>query len=169
MLGREGIFLKKAYGLACAGAIAAGCALHFLFDCCPNPLTALLSPVSESVWEHLKLIFWPMLLAAAVLRLNSDRPLALWSGFLCAQLFAPALLLSLYYLLRCGFGVTGLALDIALYVAVMAGGFRLAAAVEQRPGAARLGAVLVLPVILYGIALILFTFAPPDAAMFRIA
>lgn len=160
--------MKKAYGLACAGAIAAGCALHFVFDWWPNPLTALLSPVSESVWEHLKLLFWPMLPAAALLRLKSARPLALWSGFLGAELAAPVLLLSAYYILCCGFGVMGLALDIALYVAAMSGSFCLAAAVYQWPKAERVGAWLILPVILYGASLVLFTFAPPDAPIFAI-
>ena len=33
-------------------AAALGAALHFLFAWLPNPLTALVSPVRESVWEH---------------------------------------------------------------------------------------------------------------------
>ena len=41
------------------GAALAGTALHFLHSWLPNPLTALFAPVNESVWEQLKLLFWP--------------------------------------------------------------------------------------------------------------
>ena len=33
-------------------AAAAGIVLHFLFHWFPNPALALISPVRESVWEH---------------------------------------------------------------------------------------------------------------------
>ena len=48
-------------------AAALGAALHFLFAWLPNPLTALVSPVRESVWEHVKLLYFPLLGAALVL------------------------------------------------------------------------------------------------------
>jgi hypothetical protein len=41
-------------------ALAAG--WHFLHDVVPNPVTAALSPVNESPWEHAKLFFVPALL-----------------------------------------------------------------------------------------------------------
>ena len=46
-------------------AAALGVLLHFLFDWFPNPVTALFSPVRESIWEHVKLIYFPLLAAAA--------------------------------------------------------------------------------------------------------
>ena len=44
----------------------AGTLLHFLYDWVPNPLTALVSGVNESVWEHMKLLFVPVFLYLAV-------------------------------------------------------------------------------------------------------
>ena len=42
---------------------AAGILSHFLYQWSgKNPLLALISPVNESTWEHMKLIFFPMLL-----------------------------------------------------------------------------------------------------------
>ena len=32
---------------------------HFLYEWLPNPFFALFAPVSESVWEHLKIVFYP--------------------------------------------------------------------------------------------------------------
>jgi uncharacterized membrane protein YhaH (DUF805 family) len=46
-----------------------GTILHFLYDWLGrSPLIAPFSGVNESTWEHMKLLFWPMLLFAAVQR-----------------------------------------------------------------------------------------------------
>ena len=46
-----------------AGAVfmvVLGSALHFLFDLAGGwPTLALIAAVNESIWEHLKLAFWP--------------------------------------------------------------------------------------------------------------
>ena len=38
--------------LAFAVTTVAGACLHFLYALLPNPVTALFSPVNESLWEH---------------------------------------------------------------------------------------------------------------------
>lgn len=46
---------------------ALGTFLHFLFDITGgSPAAGLFSAVNESIWEHLKLLFYPMLLFSAV-------------------------------------------------------------------------------------------------------
>ncbi len=59
--------LNKKVFVVWLGTMVLGVLLHFLYEWLPNPLTALLAPVRESLWEHVKLIFWPLLLAGAVL------------------------------------------------------------------------------------------------------
>ena len=47
--------------------VLAGTALHFLYDWTGGAAwAAVASAVNESVWEHMKLLFWPMLLYTAV-------------------------------------------------------------------------------------------------------
>lgn len=42
--------------------IVAGTLMHFAFDKSgKNPFVGIISPVNESTWEHLKLLFFPML------------------------------------------------------------------------------------------------------------
>ena len=42
--------------------IIVGTLLHFIYQWSgANPLAAIFGAVNESVWEHLKLLFWPML------------------------------------------------------------------------------------------------------------
>lgn len=158
--------MKKAYWIALIVAAVGGTALHFLYALLPNAVTALIAPVNESVWEHLKLLFWPTLAAALVLSFRAkDRP-RLWSGFLIALLAMPAALLTAYYGLR-AIGVEGLAVDIALYYLTMAGGFYLAWRLRRSERAAALGGIALMLVMLYGTALILFTFAAPPLEIFR--
>ena len=159
--------MKKAFTIACIAAMAAGTALHFLYDLLPNPLTALISPVNESVWEHLKLLYWPTLAAAGFLAFRSRRPYALWGGFFLAELLMPVVLVGAYYLLKCAFGVEGLWIDIGLYILVMIFGFSLAYFGEKRGKLGEAAAYLLLPMVLYGAALILFTFCAPPLGIFR--
>ena len=88
--------MKKRFWLAFGIAVLAGTGLHFLYDVCPVPLVGLFAPVNESVWEHLKLLYWPFLAAGFFLCLHApDAPRA-WSGFLLAQLVMPLALLGTY-------------------------------------------------------------------------
>ena len=118
--------MKRKWWTVCFLSILAGSALHFLYDLWPNPLTAVFAPVNESVWEHLKLLYWPFLAAAFVLTKDEADGRKSWCGLLAGLLGAPLLLLGAYYTLLSGFALYGLPLDLILYALAMAGGFGLA-------------------------------------------
>ncbi|MBQ3357227.1 MAG: hypothetical protein IJG45_09005 [Oscillospiraceae bacterium] len=158
--------MKKKFLIAAVIGIVGGAALHFLYDALPNPLTALVSPVNESAWEHLKLLFWPMLLTAFPLARGTDDRYAFWGGIFAAELLMPLFLLGGFYLLQCGFWVYSLPLDIALYVVTMALGYLAAYWIFKSKKLERLAVWLLIPVILYGASLILFTFAAPQLGVF---
>lgn len=158
--------MKKRFVLAFFVTAAAGSALHFAYDWLPVPLVGLFAPVNESVWEHLKLLFWPMLAAGFILCRKKPDQMRAWSGFLAALLLMPLGLLGIYYLLAAGFGVTALWIDLALYYLTLAGGFWLAYQAEKSGRWSFLSGVMVLLVGLYGAALILFTLAPPELPIF---
>lgn len=158
--------MRRKWYLTALAAIAAGSGLHFLYDLWPNALTAVFAPVNESVWEHLKLLYWPFLAAAFfLLRGFPDRRRG-WSAFLPALLAMPAFLLGSYYALRCGFAVYGLAVDLALYALTMALGFLLAHRLLQTVRAEAFCGILVIAAGVYGAALALFSFAPPQLPVF---
>ena len=156
--------MKRRWLLTALGAILAGAGLHFLWQALPNPLFALISPVNESVWEHLKLLYWPMLAAALVLA-RGPRRIAVWAGFFPAIVLQPVVLLALYYGLR-ALGVQGLAVDLTLYVLTMAGGFLLAARLSRSGPVRRLTGVSLLAVMLYGAALVLLRSRPRRSGSF---
>ena len=157
--------MKRAYIISAVLAAAAVTALHFLYTISPNLISALLAPVNESVWEHLKLLFWPVLGAAVVLSTRAPCRIRLWCGFLTALLAMPVFLLGMYYLLR-RLGLSGLALDILLYYVTIFGGFWLAWHLQRAGRLQRHCGILLMLVILYGAGLILFTFAAPPLKLF---
>lgn len=118
--------MKRKWWTVCFLSILAGSALHFLYDLWPNPLTAVFAPVNESVWEHLKLLYWPFLAAAFVLTKDEADGRKSWCSLLAGLLGTPLLLLGTYYTLLSGFALYGLPLDLILYALAMAGGFALA-------------------------------------------
>ena len=122
--------------------------------------------MNESVWEHLKLFFWPTLAAAFVLTRKNEDGQRAWSGWLLAELVMPVLCMGVFYMLSCGFGVEALWVDIALYVLVMAAGFWIAYWQTATGHGAWCAGVLVIAVGLYGAALILFTLAPRELRVF---
>ena len=158
--------MKKRFWIAFVLTAAAGTAMHFVYPLCPSPLVGLFAPVNESVWEHLKLLFWPFLAASFALTRRSEVPMAAWSGFLSAQIGMPLFLTGSYYLLRAGFALESPVLDIGLYLLALGGGFAFAGRVWRGGRIAYLAGVLVIAVGLYGAALILFTLAPPELPIF---
>jgi len=143
----------------------AGTLLHFVYGWWPNALTAIFTPVNESVWEHLKLLFWPYLAAAWLLVRREREPWPAWTGHLAALLSMPVLLLGVYYALKAGFGFERLWFDLALYYLSMAAGFALARHIG-RHSSGRCAAALLLPVCVYALLLTLFSFAAPGLPVF---
>lgn len=158
--------MKRRYFLAFVLTALAGSALHFGFALCPSPLVGLFCPVSESVWEHLKLLYWPFLAAGFVLNRKAENAQAAWSGTLAGLLLMPAFLLGVYYTLESGFAFTAGWLNISLYVLSLALGFYLSAKLSRSGALSWLCGVLVILAGLYGAALILFTMAPPPLPIF---
>ena len=159
--------MKKRFWIAFFLTALAGAGLHFVYELCPLPIVGLFAPVNESVWEHLKLFFWPFLAAAFVLTRGQADGQRAWSGFLLVELLMPLLCMGGFYTLTAGFGVEALWVDLALYTVTIAAGFRLAYRRMMDGTAAWAAGVLVIAVGLYGAALILFTMAPPLLPVFQ--
>lgn len=159
--------MKRNIWLAFALSAVLGAAWHFFYDWVPLPLVALAAPVNESVWEHLKLLYFPVLLVGAglSLRWRGSRQL-LWSGLLTALLAMPLGLCAAYYLLLGALGVQGLAVDLTLYALSMAGGAALCWQLVRSGRALGQLGLLVMAVGIYGAALVVFTLAAPPLPIF---
>lgn len=107
-------------------------ALHFVYRASGRVFAVgLLTPVNESVWEHLKLAFLPTALWWIGYYLWRGRQSGIgadaWFTAAAAGIVTACLLIPMvYYFYREGLGIRSLALDIALLLVAMAAGQCLA-------------------------------------------
>lgn len=157
------IYPKRQLIVTFIAVVLAGCALHFLYGWRPNALTALFSPINESLWEHVKLIFWPYL--GAALLLNRGRPGGVLPWLLVLPLLcALALIPGWIYNVTLG-GEAGW-VNIVIYILVMALGFWL----PTRFSGPFKGVKWALPaaaVIALALLIAWFTLYPPEGLLFR--
>jgi len=145
------------------GALALGVLLHFLHGWLPVPVTALISPVKESIWEHLKILFYPLLLSAFILSRGNS---ALRSVRLLAIPVVCALMLGAAWVYHVAFRGENMAFDLILYVVLMVLGFLLPRWIwplGDWPGVTRAAVGLV---IILGALIVWFSFFPPNNVLF---
>lgn len=157
--------LPKKYLIAFLIATLAGACLHFLYVFFPNLVTAVFGPVNESVWEHVKLIYWPYL--AAAIFLTRGEPSGAWRGHLISLLSASALMLLIGYVVHVLLGMESTTFDLILYVLLMGLAFGFSGVYKGKgKKAGGVGVVLPLLAIVLGAAILIFTFFPPDCRLF---
>lgn len=146
----------------------AGTALHFLYDLSgQNVVAALISPVNESIWEHMKLLYFPMLLFALAeyRRIGRENP-----GFWCAKaagiVLGLVLIPVLYYTAAGAFGWSADWFHVTIFFLAAGAAYALENRLLSRAGTCRPWiAGIVLAVI--GAVFVLFTFFPPHVPLFQ--
>ena len=147
-----------------------GTLLHFLFDWTGGSVAAaLFSAVNESIWEHLKLLFYPMLLFALAEYWNWGREV---QGFWCVKLLGIllgfGLIVAVYYTYTGALGVKADWFNITLFF--LAAG--LSYWVETKLFARNVSCPVsskwwVSILVLLVAAFFLFTFFPPKIPLFQ--
>ena len=154
---------RKKLLLIFVAAVISGTLLHFLYDWVPCTLTALFSPINESLWEHVKIICWPYLLGSFCLAREDSGalgPRLLTLPVLCV------LMLLLGWIYHITLGLDQLWVDIALYILLMLAGvllpehFRLPKSRFWQTAPFLIMGILIL-------ATFVFTFHPPELLLFR--
>lgn len=149
---------------------AAGTFLHFLFDLTGQSVAAaLISAVNESVWEHMKLIFFPMLLYALIEYRAWGRQRR---GFWCVKLTGIALALTLipvlFYTYTGIFGTSVSLVNVIIFYIAAAAAFAAETHSFQQGHPCRLPApAAVLLLALIAAAFLRLTFSPPRIPFFR--
>ena len=162
------IFLAAGFAFLCI----AGSLLHFFYDFTgKDPLAGLISPVNESPWEHLKLLYFPALAmtVAGCLILREKRsvfPAAMAAGVWAGMLS----ILCIFYFYTGVLGFHLLAMDLFSFAAGAAITCLTAARILNRskqPSDAAVRAAigfLILPLLLF----FLFTYDAPPIALFEV-
>ncbi|MBE6062906.1 MAG: hypothetical protein E7207_04940 [Clostridium butyricum] len=102
--------------------------LHFAYEFSgSNPIIGIFTPVNESIWEHLKLSFYPMLIWWFISFLVLEKCCKLsaenwFSACVFSLIGSPIIITSLYYINTCGFSLHSLILDIfSLFIGIFLG------------------------------------------------
>ena len=150
--------------------IITGTLSHFFYDWSGNSrIAGFVTPVNESVWEHKKLLFFPMLLYALfmIFRLREEYPCiasSLFFGLLAGTFLIPAL----YYAYTAILGKDLLFLDIGTFLLGILAAFRLSygftVSCRLKPFTRLLGAIVFLLLVCF----LLFTYNPPSSRIFEI-
>ena len=146
-----------------------GTLLHFLFDWSgQKAVVGLFSAVNESIWEHMKLLYYPMVLFALLQYGFWGREVEqFWCVKLAGLLFGLALIPVLYYTYTGALGIEAGWFNIVIFFIATAAVYWLESRLFTRIPTWQLPSALCVSLILMiGAAFAVLTFVPPRRPLF---
>ena len=146
-----------------------GTILHFLYDWTGGSiLVAPFSGVNESTWEHMKLLFWPLLLFALVQRPFFKGQNNYWCVKLAQILLGLVLIPVLFYTYNGVFGKSPDWINIAIfYISALLVFFFEWWAFRNDRLQCKHPRLAVTAICLIGVLFVVFTFATPQIPLFQ--
>lgn len=147
-----------------------GTLLHFLFDWTGgNVVVALFSAVNESIWEHLKLLFYPMVAVAVMEYFFWGNAIeSFWSIKLIGIFIGLVLIPVVYYTYTGILGVKADWVNITIFFLAAATVYWAETKLFQRGDTCQIGSKWAVVVIcLISIAFTVLTFVPPQIPLFQ--
>ncbi|HIX63188.1 MAG TPA: hypothetical protein H9852_02035 [Candidatus Mediterraneibacter colneyensis] len=145
-----------------------GTLMHFVYGWSGrNLLAGLVSPVNESTWEHMKLIFFPVLLWSLFLpRQLSAKAASLRPALLAGGLLGTFLIPVLFYTYSGVLGRHIFQADIAVFLTGVFATFLFAWKFRDSERLRRNRTVICFLTGLLAVLFLIFTLAPPDIGLF---
>ena len=146
-----------------------GTILHFLYDWTGGSILVVpFSGVNESTWEHMKLLFWPLLLFALVQRLYFRDQENYWCVKLAEILLGLVLIPVLFYTYNGVFGESPDWINIAsFYITALLVFLFEWWAFKRDWLQCKLPRLAFAAICLIGVLFVVFTFAPPQIPLFQ--
>lgn len=146
-----------------------GTVLHFLYEWLgKSPVAALFSGVNESTWEHMKLLFWPMLLYTAIQSFFFKS----YPAFICIKtrgiLLGISLIPILFYTYNGVIGKSPDPINIAIFFISAATAYIYESrALKNGTARCKHPKLSILVLILLALAFVIFTFETPSLSIFE--
>ncbi|MEJ2242112.1 MAG: DUF6512 family protein [Candidatus Bathyarchaeota archaeon] len=144
--------------------------LHFTFEISGfNPIVGAFSAVNESVWEHLKLGFWPILLLTLIeYRLIKKQTNNFFLGKAISALTIITVIPIIFYLYTSFTGESIFLIDISsFFIAVIIGQILSYLTIIHKKLSKNLELISITLLIIMAILFIVFTFYPPNLPPFQ--
>ena len=146
-----------------------GTLLHFLYDWTnKNPLVAPFSAINESTWEHMKLLFFPLLIFALIESRFFKELKNFWCIKLIGTLSGLILIPVLFYTYNGSIGKSPDWLNITIFFVSAAVTFWLETKLFKRNSLrCKKGIICFFILCTIGLLFIIFTFSPPNLLIFK--
>ena len=163
---------KKLFGFCIGGFIFVGIVgvlMHFAYDWSgQNPLVGLVAAVNESTWEHMKLVFFPMLAFVIYqhIKLNEEYPDIIYGG-MYATVIGTFAIPVLFYGYQAVLGETNAVINILIFfVSVLIGMvFNYLLADVCKGEICQIVALILTTLLMAGF--FIFTSIPPEGLLFQ--
>ena len=145
-----------------------GTLLHFAYNIFgQNAIVGLFTPINESTWEHMKLVFFPMIICYIYfnIRLKSEFP-CINSAMAFATLVGTFLIPVLFYTYSGILGYNLAFFDISTFFISVIYSFYLAYKLTNSCKAERYETLLFSLLVIVGVLFIIFTLYPPKIGLF---
>lgn len=155
-------------GLVFTGIL--GTILHFVFDWTnQSVISALFCAVNESIWEHMKLLYFPMFAFSLI---QADKFKYLYSNFWCIKLSGLLIGLvtipTIYYTYT---GILGISADwfniLIFFISAAISFYVETILIKNCRRCIFSSTVSLIIILLIGIVFIIFTFSPPKIPLFQ--
>ncbi len=149
--------------------VIAGTLAHFSYDWTgSNRIVGYFTPINESIWEHMKLLFFPMLIYSLIMILKFRKEYSCITSALCFGILMGAFLIPLfYYAYTYILGENVFILDISIFILSIVIAFWFSYRLTLSHRLESYTSILGMLVSVLLICFFFFTYNPPDAIIFQ--
>lgn len=161
--------LKRYTMIGICFVVITGTLSHFLYDWSGNNyIVGFFTPVNESIWEHMKMLFFPMLLYSLFIIFNFKGTYTCITSSLCFGILTGTLLIPLFfYAYTSVLGKDSFILDIGIFILSIIIAFWLSYKLTLFRKLEPYSILLCCLVCSLSICFILFTYHPPQTRIFE--
>lgn len=163
MIGKKGMIITIIL------MIVLGTCMHFVLDVLPSGLISEILgnifPVNETSWEHMKMIWYPFLVAGIILSLRTKNR-GYFSSFVVCAIMAMLMQLGAFSIYQSFSGISILVLDIIIYMASMFFCALLALDLSQKKWSQKLLPLWVALAVIITAGIIWLTYYPGEGYVF---
>lgn len=148
-------------------AVVLGTLLHFLYDLTGSIYVTPISAVNESTWEHMKILFFPMLFYAIFesLFLKKEYP-NFWTAKLIGTLIGIELIPILFYTYKGCFGAPPDWLNILFFFTSAFFAYYYESLILKSGKYKKFNVISIILLVLTAVLFIVFTYYPPKLPLF---
>lgn len=149
--------------------IITGSLAHFLYDWSgQNGIMGLFTPINESIWEHMKLLFFPMVLYSFVMVFKFRKNFPCITSSLCFGIITGTLLIPVFfYAYTAILGKDSFILDISTFILSILIAFWLSYKLTLSCRLEHYTFALCIFACILFVCFMAFTYHPPDAQIFK--